>query len=1095
MALESLQKTIENPFDQVSYLDFSSTCIKQLHLQKLIKEDTEEMDCNSSFFKDGFHCFSSFERREQESILHDIEYSFVFDRLIRKNVPWEAHLLEQLTYCRFLLQIGKQIEPDDPLDLSLIEYAIFNYKKWLNEYKTLGVKKYKKTLKHVSLERYLSILSHWEWDSKSYFTWTEKQYKLGLIEASYYLCKCYHEGIFIKKNDKKALTIAKKAYKEGFSSALGYVYEYGIGVNKDLEMAFKYYFEDASRKNPIGEYWVGKMQFHGNGVPLNKESGFHYLLQSAQQWFAPSLLDVSTIYRFGLVKEKNDELSFSYIQKAATVDSLEGINQLCVCYLEGRGTPIKKHLALDLLKKYEKTNSSFILNTIAGCFRRNYFKDEFEGDEETYLKKIDKKNASSTALFNIAAIQIKEKPEESFSLLQQAVAKDPFCVSACAGIYLCYAFGIGVKEDKKKAEDYLASLDPSFLSSVLIQAAFHLKNGRFFIKENDLLISLLCRAAQMNDDNAYNELGRCYAEGIVIEKDEKKAIEYYEKGAALKNKYSLFNLAKRYLSNSNCEEKIHLGINYLQLSTQKYYYKAQHLLGNCYLNGKGVEKDLCKATHYFSLSAKQSYGPSYYSLGFRYFNGEGIKKNIFTAIECFEKGSELQDELSSRQLGLLYLRGDYIERDIEKSKAYFLKAIDQHDDESLYYLGRIYMCMDDMENATKYLKMGYERHNKNASLCLGNLYLKMNKDASVCEAIRIFEELCSQNQAVGFANLGFCYLNGIGVDKDLVKAESLFQQSLTIQPTSLGYYHMSHLYLDQKKKGGDHYLVKAANMNHPLACYELACRYAMSKEIQDYDKKAFYYMQQAVYLFVEDAFLELGHFYKEGFGTRKNEEKAKNYYEECVRLFHNKDAYYHLARCYYTGSGVKEDQEKAFAMFQNKDFFKHDETLLEIGACYYFGHGTKKDEEKGKACFLTCYEKNQKNANHFKAAYYLGAYYFNQEPKNYSQAVHYFQESYDGKFHFNSSHLADCYFYGDSSIRDYKKAFQYYRQSEKEFGFPHAMVCLALCYQDGKGTLTDLGKAHYWFDMARRSDPKYEKDYNRFLNRYPNAPYTFDINE
>ena len=71
-------------------------------------------------------------------------------------------------------------------------------------------------------------------------------------------------------------------------------------------------------------------------------------------------------------------------------------------------------------------------------------------------------------------------------------------------------------------------------------------------------------AEQENSDGQY-QLGRCYKDGIGIEKDEAKAFEWYKKSAEEENNYRSKN-------------KI-----------------AQYNLGGSYERGDGVEKDEVKA--------------------------------------------------------------------------------------------------------------------------------------------------------------------------------------------------------------------------------------------------------------------------------------------------------------------------------------------------------------------------------------------------------------------------------------------------------------------------------------------------------------------
>ncbi|KAL7719700.1 Protein kinase domain-containing protein [Entamoeba marina] len=129
-------------------------------------------------------------------------------------------------------------------------------------------------------------------------------------------------------------------------------------------------------------------------------------------------------------------------------------------------------------------------------------------------------------------------------------------------------------------------------------------------------------------ESALFELGLCYDEGLVIEKDKKKAIEYFEKAAMGHNKEALYYLGVAYLYGTSVMKDENKAVKYLIFSVKEgetralkpledcnqdiFDFYALFELGTIYLNGiskKGlmvVEKDIKKATNYFERAANKN---------------------------------------------------------------------------------------------------------------------------------------------------------------------------------------------------------------------------------------------------------------------------------------------------------------------------------------------------------------------------------------------------------------------------------------------------------------------------------------------------------
>lgn len=110
--------------------------------------------------------------------------------------------------------------------------------------------------------------------------------------------------------------------------------------------------------------------------------------------------------------------------------------------------------------------------------------------------------------------------------------------------------------------------------------------------------------AQNGDAEAQYIIGLMYKDGKGVQKDIKKAAEWFEKAAA----------------QGNADSQNHIGIMY-------------------YL-GYGVQKDIKKAIEWFEKAAVQGHSNAQFNLGVMYVLGHGVRQNISMAKEWFGKACD-----------------------------------------------------------------------------------------------------------------------------------------------------------------------------------------------------------------------------------------------------------------------------------------------------------------------------------------------------------------------------------------------------------------------------------------------------------------------
>ncbi len=166
-----------------------------------------------------------------------------------------------------------------------------------------------------------------------------------------------------------------------------------------------------------------------------------------------------------------------------------------------------------------------------------------------------------------------------------------------------------------------------------------------------------------------------------------------------------------------------------------------------------------------------------------------------------------------------------------------------------------------------------------------------------------------------------------------------------------------------------YYFQKAAKEDYPLADFYLGIIYM---EQERYSKSASHYKKALDVAAL--ASYNLGVYYEDGMGVRRNLKEAVRYYElaaknECPYAFHN------LATFYRRGvGGLKQDYKKALSLYKKAIRMQDDPlSYLSLAQMFFNGFGVKKNKRRALSLLQTAADKGD---NYGK--YLLGLYYYNR---------------------------------------------------------------------------------------------------------------------
>ena len=166
--------------------------------------------------------------------------------------------------------------------------------------------------------------------------------RAGLPEAINMLGLMAENGL----GQSKDMSLAFKWYKEASAlgcldsiNNLGRIYQNGIGCAVELTAAREYYFNAANKGHLDASCNYGHFLEHGLGGEVNLQAAFQWYKLAADKNYAKGQNALGSIYHNGIqgYLEKNQEEAISLFRQAAAQGNSHALNNLGICYEEGKG--------------------------------------------------------------------------------------------------------------------------------------------------------------------------------------------------------------------------------------------------------------------------------------------------------------------------------------------------------------------------------------------------------------------------------------------------------------------------------------------------------------------------------------------------------------------------------------------------------------------------------------------------------------------------------------------------------------------------------------------------------------------------------------
>lgn len=358
--------------------------------------------------------------------------------------------------------------------------------------------------------------------------------------------------------------------------------------------------------------------------------------------------------------------------------------------------------------------------------------------------------------------------------------------------------------------------------------------------------------------------------------------------------------------------------------------------------------------------------------------------------------------------------------------------------------------------------------------------------------------------AEGRFDLGVCYLNGLGVDKNAAEASKWFKKALAVAtaedlalildrgPEFQGACQEADMDFEEKcsraaynkleadTSGGLFAaLLRSAKSGRTWSQYWLALAYKNGYGVDEDVRSAAEWLRIAADGGLACAVEMLARFYKKGMcSLGADEDKSTALYKKAFEIYlkqaetGNAYSQYKVAEAYEYGFGVGKNEEESFKWMLKAAQNGLGEAMEYVSLAYSIGEVVGEDHQAAFEWYVKAAEHGVQIAQSTLAYYYYRGGKVRKGielEKDFGKSFRFAKmavEQHDDERALRI--LAQCYYHGNGVEEDNCMAFEYFKRAAEK-GEAVAMDYLGDCYYNGFGTGENKAMAKNWYEKAAKA--------------------------
>ena len=210
---------------------------------------------------------------------------------------------------------------------------------------------------------------------------------LNYAHAFFKIASFYQTGKAVEKNEKKAFEWAMKGAKLELKTddqsaclvTVGYYYELGIGVKKNINKALKYYKLASERNDVVGKFDTALIYLYKKGNKKNVKLGIDLLVETSKENYPDSFAELAILYKEGKLVEKDPEIADYWLTKGLKTRSWRALLLYSEMCLSGDNPDGKKNIeaATNALAIFLKESGEYLEDYL---YQYNGIKEEYKDE-------------------------------------------------------------------------------------------------------------------------------------------------------------------------------------------------------------------------------------------------------------------------------------------------------------------------------------------------------------------------------------------------------------------------------------------------------------------------------------------------------------------------------------------------------------------------------------------------------------------------------------------------------------------------------------------------------------------------------------------
>lgn len=284
-----------------------------------------------------------------------------------------------------------------------------------------------------------------------------------------------------------------------------------------------------SGKNPVADYYLGRIYLYGYGQLKNTQLALRYFTQSAEKGYLPAM---QILARYALIHDKNPEQALVWFKKAAAAGDVDAQMYMAAAYLYGIGVKKSADMATRYYIDAAKNGNGVAQYTLA----QNFINSKHAANKKLGMLWLNKAVANNNPQAQMLAGEMylegkgyEKNPDKGMALLTQA-AEQGYAPAMVRLGKLDLA-----SNEKDKAFTWFDKAGASKNPAAYLELASLYFDTKSSIHDPKMGFMWTLKAAQNGSQTAKRQLAELYQKGMGVDADT--------------------NLAKQWLDLANQEEK------------------------------------------------------------------------------------------------------------------------------------------------------------------------------------------------------------------------------------------------------------------------------------------------------------------------------------------------------------------------------------------------------------------------------------------------------------------------------------------------------------------------------------------------------------